>query len=75
MRGCQDTEKAKVLQSIASIIQALPPMEAIPPVEALVSPVVARLFEALHLSTRVCRLLPCAALGLTTSTSFRMRRV
>lgn len=53
LTGIPDTEKAKVLQSIASIIQALPPMEAIPPVEALVSPVVARLFEALHLSTRL----------------------
>jgi hypothetical protein len=29
----QDTEKAKVLQSIASVIQALPPEEEISPVE------------------------------------------
>ena len=29
----QDTEKAKVLQSIASVIQALPPVESIPAVE------------------------------------------
>ena len=32
-RALQDTEKAKVLQSIASVIQALPPAEEIPPVE------------------------------------------
>lgn len=29
----QDTEKAKILESIASVIQALPPTEGIPPVE------------------------------------------
>lgn len=29
----QDTEKMKVLQSIASVIQSLPPAEQIPPVE------------------------------------------
>lgn len=29
----QDTEKSKVLQSIASVIQALPPGEGIPPIE------------------------------------------
>ena len=31
--GVPDTEKAKVLQSIASVIQALPPEEEIPPIE------------------------------------------
>lgn len=31
--GIPDTESAKVLQSIASVIQALPPDEEIPPVE------------------------------------------
>ena len=66
----QDTEKAKVLQSIASVIQALPPAEEIPPVEvrppdtplathvltstqAIVSPVVAKLFEALQSAGRL----------------------
>ncbi|KAI0772392.1 ARM repeat-containing protein [Trametes elegans] len=48
LTGIPDTEKAKVLQSIASVIQALPPAEEIPPVEAIVSPVVAKLFEVLQ---------------------------
>ncbi|KAI0714221.1 ARM repeat-containing protein [Cerioporus squamosus] len=48
LTGIPDTEKAKVLQSIASVIQALPPSEGIPAVEAIVSPVVAKLFEALQ---------------------------
>lgn len=29
----QDTEKSKILQSIASVIQALPPQEGIAPME------------------------------------------
>jgi hypothetical protein len=33
----QDTEKAKVLQSISSVIQALPPEEEIAPVEVCVN--------------------------------------
>lgn len=32
-KGNKDTEKMKVLQSIASVIQALAPAEQIPPVE------------------------------------------
>ncbi|KAA1477613.1 ARM repeat-containing protein [Dentipellis sp. KUC8613] len=48
-----DTEKAKVLQSIASVIQALPPEEQIPPVEAIVTPVVAKLMEALQSSSQL----------------------
>ncbi|KAI0743038.1 ARM repeat-containing protein [Daedaleopsis nitida] len=48
LTGIPDAEKAKVLQSIASVIQALPPAEGIPPVEAIVSPVVTKLFEALQ---------------------------
>ncbi|KAI0651047.1 ARM repeat-containing protein [Trametes meyenii] len=48
LTGIPDTEKAKVLQSIASVIQALPPAEEIPPVEAIVSPVVSKLCEALR---------------------------
>ncbi|RDX49711.1 ARM repeat-containing protein [Lentinus brumalis] len=48
LTGIPDTEKAKVLQSIASVIQALPPVEGIPVVEAIVGPVVAKLFEALR---------------------------
>ncbi|KAI0318744.1 armadillo-type protein [Amylostereum chailletii] len=51
--GVPETEKAKVLQSIASVIQALPPEEGIAPVEAIVSPVVAKLFEALQSSSRL----------------------
>ncbi|KAJ7153236.1 hypothetical protein C8R46DRAFT_473041, partial [Mycena filopes] len=45
--GVPDSEKGKVLQSIASVIQALPPVEAIAPVEAMVSPILQRLGEAL----------------------------
>ena len=33
LASVQDTEKAKVLQSISSVIQALPPDEEIPPIE------------------------------------------
>ncbi|KAJ7725697.1 hypothetical protein B0H16DRAFT_1593986 [Mycena metata] len=45
--GVPDSEKGKVLQSIASVIQALPPAEAIAPVEAMVGPILQRLGEAL----------------------------
>lgn len=50
----QDTEKSKVLQSIASVIQALPPEEEIPPVLAIVCTVVEKLEQALQSSSRVC---------------------
>ncbi|KAG1850774.1 hypothetical protein C8R48DRAFT_778120 [Suillus tomentosus] len=43
-----DTEKSKVLQSIASVIQALPPEEEIPPIQAIVIPVIEKLAQALH---------------------------
>jgi hypothetical protein len=43
----QDSEKGKVLQSIASVIQALPPAEAVAPVEAMVGPILQRLGAAL----------------------------
>lgn len=52
--GAQDTEKSKVLQSIASVIQALPPEEEIPPLLAIVSPVVEKLIQALGSSSQVC---------------------
>jgi len=45
-----DSEKSKVLQSIASVIQALPPDEEISPIEAIVSPIVQKLIEAMHSS-------------------------
>ncbi|KAJ7095461.1 armadillo-type protein [Mycena crocata] len=45
--GVPDSEKGKVLQSIASVIQALPPAEAVAPVEAMVGPILQRLGEAL----------------------------
>ncbi|PCH43249.1 ARM repeat-containing protein [Wolfiporia cocos MD-104 SS10] len=48
LTGIPDTEKSKVLQSIASVIQALPPAEAVPPVDVIVSPVVVKLHEALQ---------------------------
>lgn len=49
--GIPDIEKSKVLQSIASVIQALPAEEEIPPVEAIISPVIAKLYEALQSSS------------------------
>ncbi|PPQ95113.1 hypothetical protein CVT25_011656 [Psilocybe cyanescens] len=42
-----DSEKSKVLQSIASVIQAIPPPESIPSIEAIVAPIVQKLFDAL----------------------------
>ncbi|KAJ7915368.1 hypothetical protein B0H13DRAFT_2324463 [Mycena leptocephala] len=45
--GVPDSEKGKVLQSIASVIQALPPAEAVAPVEAMVGPILQRLGTAL----------------------------
>ncbi|KAK2462484.1 hypothetical protein APHAL10511_005454 [Amanita phalloides] len=45
-----DSEKNKIVQSIASIIQALPPKEEIAPVEAIVQPVVQNLTSALQSS-------------------------
>ncbi|VDB95428.1 unnamed protein product [Peniophora sp. CBMAI 1063] len=50
LAGISDFEKAKVLQSIASVIQALPLDNQISPVEAIVSPVVSKLFQALQAS-------------------------
>ncbi|KAF9443602.1 ARM repeat-containing protein [Macrolepiota fuliginosa MF-IS2] len=43
-----DSEKGKVLQSIASVVQALPPEQEIPPLEAIVNPIVQKLAEALQ---------------------------
>ncbi|KZT01812.1 ARM repeat-containing protein [Laetiporus sulphureus 93-53] len=51
--GIPDSEKSKVLQSIASVIQALPPEEAIPPVEAIVNPIVSKLFATLESSPQL----------------------
>ncbi|KAJ6485347.1 hypothetical protein C8R47DRAFT_1321195 [Mycena vitilis] len=45
--GIPDSEKGKVLQSIASVIQALPPAEGIAPIEAMVGPILQRLSAAL----------------------------
>ncbi|KAI9431177.1 ARM repeat-containing protein [Lactarius indigo] len=53
LSSVQDTEKAKVLQSISSVIQALPPDEEIPPIEVIVQPVVAKLFQALQSSSQI----------------------
>ncbi|KAF8124319.1 armadillo-type protein [Boletus edulis] len=53
LTGIPDTEKSKVLQSIASVIQALPPEEGIPPVLAIVSPVVEKLEQALRSSSQL----------------------
>ncbi|TFY77229.1 hypothetical protein EWM64_g6783 [Hericium alpestre] len=50
LTGVPDTEKAKVLQSIASVIQALPPRNQIPPIETIVTPVLSKLVEALQTS-------------------------
>ncbi|KAG8960035.1 hypothetical protein FRC05_007133 [Tulasnella sp. 425] len=43
-----DTEKAKVLQAICSVIQALPLKDAIGPVEGVVAPLVVSLGESLN---------------------------
>ncbi|KAG8960312.1 hypothetical protein FRC00_000674 [Tulasnella sp. 408] len=43
-----DTEKAKVLQAICSVIQALPLADAIGPVEGVVAPLVVSLGESLN---------------------------
>ncbi|KAI0791113.1 ARM repeat-containing protein [Abortiporus biennis] len=48
--GIPDSEKSKVLQSIASVVQALPPEEEIPPIEAIMNPIVAKLFDVLQSS-------------------------
>ncbi|KAG1853381.1 hypothetical protein F4604DRAFT_2044461 [Suillus subluteus] len=48
-----DTEKSRVLQSIASVIQALPPEEDIPPIHAIVSPIVEQFAQALHISSQL----------------------
>ncbi|KAF4611624.1 hypothetical protein D9613_003989 [Agrocybe pediades] len=47
LNNIPDSEKSKVLQSIASVIQAVPPAEEIPAIEAIVNPIVQKLFEAL----------------------------
>ncbi|KAF8064415.1 armadillo-type protein [Lyophyllum atratum] len=46
-----DSEKGKVVQSIASVIQALPAHEEIAPIEAIVDPIVRKLAEALQSPT------------------------
>ncbi|KAK6985163.1 hypothetical protein R3P38DRAFT_3291974 [Favolaschia claudopus] len=51
MGGVPDSEKAKVLQSIASVIQALPPTEGIAPTEAMVMSILQRLGVALSAVT------------------------
>ncbi|ESK97855.1 importin 13 [Moniliophthora roreri MCA 2997] len=43
-----DSEKSTVMESIASVIQALPPPEEIPPVEVIVNPIVQKLMEILR---------------------------
>ncbi|CAA7262307.1 unnamed protein product [Cyclocybe aegerita] len=43
-----DSEKGKVLQSIASVIQAMPPSDEIPAIEAIVNPIVQKLYDALQ---------------------------
>ncbi|KAI0262791.1 ARM repeat-containing protein [Gloeopeniophorella convolvens] len=58
LSGVLDTEKAKVLQSISSVIQALPPEEEVPPIEAIVQPVVAKLLQALQSSSQARPPLP-----------------
>ncbi|CCM04086.1 uncharacterized protein FIBRA_06245 [Fibroporia radiculosa] len=50
LSGIPESEQSKVLQSIASVIQALPPADAIPPIEAIVNPVVQKLYNALQTS-------------------------
>ncbi|KZV82789.1 ARM repeat-containing protein [Exidia glandulosa HHB12029] len=46
-----DTERNKILQSIASVIQALPPDEGIGPIQGIITPVVTKLMQALDNSS------------------------
>ncbi|KAF9269125.1 ARM repeat-containing protein [Marasmius fiardii PR-910] len=46
-----DSEKATVMESIASVIEALPPTDAIPTIEVIVNPIVQSLVEALRSPT------------------------
>ncbi|KAG8959657.1 hypothetical protein FRC03_007658 [Tulasnella sp. 419] len=48
-----DTEKTKVIQAICSVIQALPPKEALAPVEAIVTPILDKLDQALSNVTQL----------------------
>ncbi|KAF8591613.1 ARM repeat-containing protein [Ramaria rubella] len=48
-----ETEKSKVLQSIASVVQAIPPREAILPVQAMVNPVVVKLADAISSASQL----------------------
>ncbi|KAF8147686.1 armadillo-type protein [Crassisporium funariophilum] len=48
LSGIPDSEKSKVLQSIASVIQAMPPLDEIPAIEAIINPNVQKLFDALQ---------------------------
>ncbi|KAG2116287.1 hypothetical protein DEU56DRAFT_932400, partial [Suillus clintonianus] len=47
LSGIPDTEKRKVLRSIASVIQALSPEEEISPIQGIISPVVQKLTQGL----------------------------
>ncbi|KAK0191557.1 hypothetical protein F5146DRAFT_1001348 [Armillaria mellea] len=47
----QVTEKGKVLQTIASVIEALPPAPPIPPVEATATPIVQKMEDILDSNT------------------------
>ncbi|KAG6828197.1 hypothetical protein H0H92_008816 [Tricholoma furcatifolium] len=49
----KDSEKSKVVQSIASVIQALPPHEEIDPITAIIDPIVRKLADALQSSSSV----------------------
>ncbi|KAL7414593.1 armadillo-type protein [Mrakia frigida] len=46
-------EKAKVLEAITSVVQALPPMDAVEPVKSIVDPIVNKLLHALSLSNQL----------------------
>ncbi|KAJ3868242.1 armadillo-type protein [Lentinula novae-zelandiae] len=43
-----DSEKSKVMESIASVVQALPPLDAIPTIEVIVGPILSRIFSVLQ---------------------------
>ncbi|KAG5635745.1 hypothetical protein H0H81_010228 [Sphagnurus paluster] len=62
-----DSEKSKVVQSIASVIQALPAHDEISPIQAIVDPIVIKLVEAMH-SSALLETLSGVAKGLTRST-------
>ncbi|KAF8883563.1 hypothetical protein BD779DRAFT_1443864, partial [Infundibulicybe gibba] len=69
-----DSERGKVLQSIASVIQAMPPDQEIPPIEAIVNPIIAKLADALRSAPEVHSSHQLGLLSCLLLSSGQMRR-